>query len=304
MSNLDPQQFLNATEQVAYNAVRDAISHLEDFDLQHQPNQRDRPCIPSATIGDIRWLNGRSLLALCKACSREEVLSFEGLADSVRLSWFANRFVCKCCGHYAAYILPTWRGTADVSAKRSDSVDAERASKMDTAIAASGISLGTQELQTEGRTSRERQVLKFITAKALVARLSAFLTHLQITVITARWPNLAKLAIQGPRQSWLLLQLPWRSSLINKAIGFCGGLRALDVRFGSLADMASALPNFRFTPESGHHRTPTSCLLSAMSRHRRGHRPDRDSFSYRPVRQHIRNSDQNFSPYTAPRRQL
>jgi hypothetical protein len=37
------------------------------------------------------------------------------------------------------------------------------------------------------------------------------------------------------------------------------------VRFGSLADIANALPNVRFSPESGHHRTPSSCLLSARS---------------------------------------
>src|SRR5262249_43443708 len=38
---------------------------------------------------------------------------------------------------------------------------------------------------------------------------------------------------------------------------------SFDVRFGSLADIAAALPNVRFTPKSGHHRTPLSCPLSA-----------------------------------------
>jgi hypothetical protein len=135
MSNLDPQQFLNATEQVAYNAVRDAISHLEEFDLPSEPAPRGRPCVSAATIGDVRWLKARSLLASCRACACEEVLSFEGLADSVRLSWFANCFVCKSCGHNAAYVLPAWH---------------EKASKAGTARGASFISLETQELRTEG----------------------------------------------------------------------------------------------------------------------------------------------------------
>ena len=33
--------------------------------------------------------------------------------------------------------------------------------------------------------------------------------------------------------------------------------------FGSLADIAAALPNVGFTPESGHHRELSSCPLSA-----------------------------------------
>jgi hypothetical protein len=40
-----------------------------------------------------------------------------------------------------------------------------------------------------------------------------------------------------------------------------------DVRFGSLADVADALPNVRFTPESGHHRASLACPLSANSGH-------------------------------------
>ena len=172
MSNLDPQQFLNATEQVAYNAVRDAISHLEEFDLPSEPAPRGRPCVSAATIGDVRWLKARSLLASCRACACEEVLSFEGLANSVRLSWFANCFVCKSCGHNAAYVLPTWHETA---------------SKADTPRGASFISLETQELRTAGWASHVRQVLNFITAKTLAARLSALLTHLQIAIVTAVW---------------------------------------------------------------------------------------------------------------------
>jgi hypothetical protein len=40
--------------------------------------------------------------------------------------------------------------------------------------------------------------------------------------------------------------------------------RLLDVRFGSLADIAAALPDVRFTPESGPRRRSSSCPLSAM----------------------------------------
>ena len=40
-----------------------------------------------------------------------------------------------------------------------------------------------------------------------------------------------------------------------------------DVRFGSLADIAAALPNVRFTPESGHNRAFWACPLSANSGH-------------------------------------
>jgi hypothetical protein len=34
--------------------------------------------------------------------------------------------------------------------------------------------------------------------------------------------------------------------------------RLRDFPFGSLADLAAALPNARFIPESGHHRKPSS----------------------------------------------
>jgi hypothetical protein len=98
----------------------------------------------------------------------------EGLADSVRLSWFANCFVCKSCGHNAAYVLPTWHEKARAVAERTGSINAETASKADTAKAA----LRTQELQKEVSASRVRRVLKFITYKALAARLSAFLPYL------------------------------------------------------------------------------------------------------------------------------
>jgi hypothetical protein len=187
MSNLDPQQFLNATEQVAYNAVRDAISHLEEFDLPSEPAPRGQPYISAATIGDVRWLKARSLLASCRACACEEVLSFEGLADSVRLSWIANCFVCKSCGHNAAYVLPTWHAKTRAVAERTGSINDETASKADTPRGASFISLETQELRTEGWASHVRQVLNFIAAKTLAERLWALLTHLQIVIVTAVW---------------------------------------------------------------------------------------------------------------------
>jgi hypothetical protein len=187
MSNLDPQQFLNATEQVAYNAVRDAISHLEEFDLPREPAPRGQPCISAATIGDVRWIKARSLLVSCRACACEEVLSFEGLADSVRLSWIANCFVCKSCGHNAAYVLPTWHAKTHAVAERTGSISDETASKADTPRGASFIFLETQELRTEGWASRVRQVLNFIAAKTLAERLWALLTHLQIIIVTAVW---------------------------------------------------------------------------------------------------------------------
>jgi hypothetical protein len=46
--------------------------------------------------------------------------------------------------------------------------------------------------------------------------------------------------------------------------------QAAHVRFGSLADIADALPNVRFTPNSGHHRPDSSCPLSAKSGHSSG----------------------------------
>jgi len=39
------------------------------------------------------------------------------------------------------------------------------------------------------------------------------------------------------------------------------------VRFGSLADIAAAFPNVRFTPESGRHPKPSSCPISAKTEH-------------------------------------
>jgi len=39
----------------------------------------------------------------------------------------------------------------------------------------------------------------------------------------------------------------------------------MNVRFGSLTDIAAALPYVRFTLESGHHRKPSSCPLSATA---------------------------------------
>jgi hypothetical protein len=41
----------------------------------------------------------------------------------------------------------------------------------------------------------------------------------------------------------------------------------LNVRFGSLADIRTAQSYVRFTPNSGHVRRTTSCLLSANSGH-------------------------------------
>lgn len=61
-----------------------------------------------ATLGEVRWLDARSLLASCKACTHESVLNVEALADSVPLSSLATDFVCKCCGALGAYILPSW----------------------------------------------------------------------------------------------------------------------------------------------------------------------------------------------------
>jgi hypothetical protein len=45
---------------------------------------------------------------------------------------------------------------------------------------------------------------------------------------------------------------------------------AADVRSGSLADIAAAVANVGFTPESGHHPKPSSCSLSAKSGHSQG----------------------------------
>jgi len=43
---------------------------------------------------------------------------------------------------------------------------------------------------------------------------------------------------------------------------------ASDVRFGSLADIPAALPNVRFTPESGHWNSLAKYPLCAISRYR------------------------------------
>jgi hypothetical protein len=66
-----------------------------------------------ATLGEVRWLDARSLLASCKACTHESVLDVEALADSVPLSSFATDFVCKRCGALGAYILPSWSEKPD-----------------------------------------------------------------------------------------------------------------------------------------------------------------------------------------------
>ena len=42
---------------------------------------------------------------------------------------------------------------------------------------------------------------------------------------------------------------------------------APDVRYGSLADIADALPNVRFIPESRHDRVSSACRLSAINEH-------------------------------------
>ena len=44
----------------------------------------------------------------------------------------------------------------------------------------------------------------------------------------------------------------------------------VDVRFGSLADIAAAIPNVRFTPRSRHHRAQSASPLCAINRHRAG----------------------------------
>jgi hypothetical protein len=66
------------------------------------------PIGPPATLGDVRWLDARWLLASCKACAFEMILDIEALPDFVPLSWFAANFVCNRCGDVSAYILPCW----------------------------------------------------------------------------------------------------------------------------------------------------------------------------------------------------
>jgi len=48
--------------------------------------------------------------------------------------------------------------------------------------------------------------------------------------------------------------------------------RSFDVRFGSEADICSAIGHVRFTPESGHVRCKTKCPLWANSGHQRAKR--------------------------------
>jgi hypothetical protein len=73
----------------------------------------EQPPGPPATLGEVRWLDVRSLLASCKACTHETVLNVDSLPDTVPLSWFAARFVCKCCDAVGAYILPSWSEKPD-----------------------------------------------------------------------------------------------------------------------------------------------------------------------------------------------
>ena len=68
----------------------------------------EQPPGPPATLGEVRWLDARSLLASCKTCTHETVLNIDALPDTVPLSWFAESFVCKHCEAVDAYILPSW----------------------------------------------------------------------------------------------------------------------------------------------------------------------------------------------------
>jgi hypothetical protein len=49
-----------------------------------------------------------------------------------------------------------------------------------------------------------------------------------------------------------------------------GNLRPTNVRFGSKADVTLLNLDVRFTPESGHSRTRSGCLLWAISGHQFG----------------------------------
>ena len=73
----------------------------------------EQPPGPPATLGEVRWLDARSLLASCKACAHETVLNVEALADSVPLSWFATRFVCRCCNASALIFSRAGRTSPD-----------------------------------------------------------------------------------------------------------------------------------------------------------------------------------------------
>jgi hypothetical protein len=63
---------------------------------------------PPMTLGDVRWLDAYSVMTVCKTCANEDVFNIEALPDSVPLSWFATRFVCKCCNAIGAYVFPHW----------------------------------------------------------------------------------------------------------------------------------------------------------------------------------------------------
>ncbi len=66
--------------------------------------QPEQPPEPPTTLGEVRWLDARSLLASYKACAHETVLNVDSLPDTLPLSWFASRFVYKCCDAVGAYI--------------------------------------------------------------------------------------------------------------------------------------------------------------------------------------------------------
>jgi hypothetical protein len=68
---------------------------------------------PPGTLGEVRWLDAISLLASCKVCAHETVLNVDSLPDTVPLSWFASRFVCKCCDAVGAHISPSWSEKPD-----------------------------------------------------------------------------------------------------------------------------------------------------------------------------------------------
>jgi hypothetical protein len=60
------------------------------------------------TLGDVRWVGARSLLARCMTCPHEDIIDVTGQPDSAPLSTFAARFVCRRCGRRGAYVLPNW----------------------------------------------------------------------------------------------------------------------------------------------------------------------------------------------------
>ena len=74
------------------------------------PNHRlGRPRRSGRCAGSTRV----SLLASCKVCAHETVLNVNSLPDTVPLSWFASRFVCKCCDAVGTYISPSWSEKPD-----------------------------------------------------------------------------------------------------------------------------------------------------------------------------------------------